>query len=229
MASMIGTWTGVTWSSGGQVTLTKVAPAGPNRLLIALYGTENTGGATPVTALTYGGQNLTLVKYVAVGTTVVNTLGVYYLAEPGISMATSSSLGITFTGSPPNAGYELVAGFISGANQATVIGDSESASNTAASGISSPALSPTNNGDLAFGLIVNSSSSYSSTYINNFSKVYTGAHPSGFQMDLGQKSCTGVSETPGVTGTGTNRLAIIGFVVKEMTNQVKDIISYCQV
>ncbi|MCP3915233.1 MAG: PKD domain-containing protein, partial [bacterium] len=87
---------------GGEWTTGTTHPAGTgsNRLLVvALGGESEVDGANDFTAVTYGGQSLTLLTGLetsAVGFSFVDQL--WYLDEAGIAAATSDAIAVTVTG-----------------------------------------------------------------------------------------------------------------------------------
>jgi hypothetical protein len=81
-----------TWATG----LTRSVSAGTNRCLVVVAGLENGTGSRNITAMTYGGQAMTQVSEIVVGSAFTARLEVWYLLEAGIALASSTTITPTY-------------------------------------------------------------------------------------------------------------------------------------
>jgi hypothetical protein len=101
IAARVGAWT---------TGLTHTAGAGNDRLLVFMVGYEN--GTDPlVNAVSYGGQSLTRINGVAVGTTSRVRIELWYLKQAGIVAATNGTFVVTYGGANPTSQHFAAATF----------------------------------------------------------------------------------------------------------------------
>jgi hypothetical protein len=116
------------WTTG----LTHVAGTGNGRVLVFLVGYENATDVG-VTAVTYGGQNLTRADGTVAGTSTVGRIELWYLPEAGIAAAVGDTFGVTYGGTSPTEEHHAAATFRNVAQTAPVLD-----TDTNATGASTP-------------------------------------------------------------------------------------------
>ncbi len=185
------------------------AESGSNRLLVFTAHAEHNASLT-LDGVSYGGKAMTEVieksedsgGYYAV-------TGIYILKEDDIADASGSSFSVTWSTTPVRT-PEYTSVFLTGVNQTTPIGDTESAGGTSST-ISTSSLS-TSDGDMAI----------LAATCGNLGDYSTGG---GFTEALeitvddgdgvvGYLSATGASVTPSVTHSNVNRHSLVGIVVQ---------------
>ena len=199
------------WVTG----LTHAKESGTNRALIFIAHTEHSADVN-LTGVTYGGQAMTKITDIRVGTGTSNRVYVvaYRLNESGVAAATSppGTFALTWLGgvTPTSRSYTSV--FLSNVNQTVPIGATARTSATTGTTITTSSLA-TSRGDM---VIENATSSTTGNY----------TEPAGWTEDVdlgvtgydgmdGHKFATGVNEVPSVTHP-TGRHVLIGFVVKAL-------------
>ena len=179
---------------------------GGNRILVLIAHAEE-AGAINLSSITYGGQPMTKVIDIIVGTSYQAYVVAYILDEAGVAAATSGTFVPTWSTTPDDVSYSSV--FLENVDQTTLIG--ASASNTSTTtGITTVPLA-TEDGDMVIDAATcGNVSNY--TINNGFTKA--------IELDMasstgvtGYKSASGATETPSVTNSNTNRQVLIGFVV----------------
>jgi hypothetical protein len=195
------------WISG----LTHAKEAGTNRALILIAHVEE-AGAINLSSVTYGGQSMTKVIDIIVGTNPTAYVAAYILNETGIAAATSDTFTPTWSTTPDNVGYASV--FLKNVNQSDSIG--ASGSNSTATGSPNPieisAGLVTNDGDM---VIEAATCGNAGNYTLNYGFIEgIDQQMSSSTGVTGYKAATGAVEYPSATfNTGPNRQVIIGFVV----------------
>jgi hypothetical protein len=219
------TLSATTWPPGTTVELagswlagtTHAKENGFNRALIFIAHGEHPNSNMNLTSVTYGGQPMTKIIELNVGTGYRAYVVAYILKEAGIAAATSSTFTPTWSDSSGAYGYASV--FLQNVDQTTSIG--ATASNSTNSGtdpISTSAL-VTDDGDMVIlGATCNNLGSY--TLGGGFTEgagtdQQFGDSTTGGTGVSGFKAATGASETPSADYSSTvGRQVIIGFVVK---------------
>ena len=213
LVSLLGSW--VTDTS-------HTKEAGSNRLLVVIGHAEGNAGSDTypyLSTVTYGGQTMTKI---AAKTQTWSGLtrayvAVFILNEAGVAAASGSTISATWGGSPTS--NSLTSAFLGNVDQANLIGDCAVNGVTNAATIATSALS-TSNGDM---VIAGATCTEAGTYSPN-NGFTEGAEPNISSADgcVDYKSATGAAETPSVThSSGTNRQAIIGFVVQAILDSNK--------
>ena len=143
------------WTTG----LTHTIGTGSNRLLVFTVGMENgmeasspPAGDRDVTAVSYGGQSLTLAAEVVVCSGSPNSFcdrtELWYLDEAGIQAATGSTFSVTWSGDPPFELEEYFAAVtLEGVDQSSPIGDTSTNSTTTANPIQTSGTLTVGQGD----------------------------------------------------------------------------------
>jgi len=201
------------WGTGTSHT----KESGTNRALIFVAHVEDDDGAINPTSATYGGQSMTKVIDEEVGTGFRAYVVAYILNETGVAAATNSNFVIDWGSNPPDiAAYSSV--FLQNVDHADLYGASDSSTMTASDTsetLTTSALS-TEDGDMVIDAATCGNSG-SFTVNNGFdegnNQQFEGTSPSATGV-TGNKSATGVNETPSVTHNKVNRMALLGFVVQ---------------
>ena len=185
--------------------------SGINRALILVVHAEH-DAATSITSVTYGGQPMTKINDIIVGTSWRAYVAAYVLDEAGVNTATGGTFSVNWSATPSYVAYSSV--FLQNVNQTAPIG--VYASNSTASSTPNPiATSPlvTSDGDMVI-LGATSGNSGSYTLQNDFIEGNDQSFGSTATGVTGYKPATGISEIPSAQHSGPNRQVIIGFVVK---------------
>jgi hypothetical protein len=194
---------------------THTRESGTNRALIFIAHGER-GGSMNLSSVTYGRQSMTKIiekNYSTSGTYAY--VAAYILNEAGIAAASSSSFSPTWSIMPTEYGYASV--FLSNVNQSDLVGGSASnGSGSTPATITTSALA-TSNGDMVIAAAT-AGERNSYTFNNGFTQRVNQLSNSVMDSSsgaVGNKSATGVNETPSVTFSGSlNRQVLIGFVVQ---------------
>jgi GH35 family endo-1,4-beta-xylanase len=202
------------WATG----TTHAKESGNNRALIFIAHGEHPSGNMNLTSVTYGGQAMTKIMELNVGTTYRAYVAAYMLNEAGIAAATTSTFTPTWSDSSGVYAYSSV--FLQNVDQTTSVG--ATASNSTNSGtdpISTSTSLATNNGDMVItGATCNNQGTY--TLGGGFTEGPStdqqfGDGTTGGTGVAGYKAATGANETPSADYSSTvGRQVIIGFVVQ---------------
>ena len=146
------------WATGFSHT----AQAGSNRALVFVWAAEDISSAPSNSAVTYGGQAMTLVASRSAGTGSYNSVEVWILNETGIAAASGSAFVVTPVGSPPSDAAGASHAFFGGVNQASLTGATAVASTDVSTPnpITTAALANTS-GDM---VIVGAAAGFAGTY-----------------------------------------------------------------
>ncbi|MGA2091872.1 MAG: fibronectin type III domain-containing protein [Sedimentisphaerales bacterium] len=200
------------WTTG----TTHAKEPGYNRALIFIAHGEHPSSNMNLTSVTYGGQAMTKIMELNVGTGYRAYVAAYLLKEAGIVAATSSTFTPTWSDSSGAYGYASV--FLQNVDQTNSIG--ATASNSTNSGtdpISTSTSLATSNGDMViFGATCNNLGSYTpgGGFTEGTDQQF-GDATTGGTGETGYKAATGANETPNADYSATvGRQVIIGFVVK---------------
>jgi hypothetical protein len=201
------------WDTG----LTHVAPAGTDRTLVFIAGNEpQTTPNITLDSLTYGGQTMTKINEVSVGTGPIAYVTMWYLDEGGIAAATGSTFVPTWSGTPATVLYSHA--FFEGVDQPTTIGAQDTNSSNAETPnplTISPALS-TNIGDMVV-VGAESGEDFGYTPQNGFTEGNDQSSTAGggsASLGTAYKPATGASETPSMlAGLPFNRQVIAAVVL----------------
>jgi hypothetical protein len=143
-----------TWTTG----LTHIPAAGANRLLVFITANEATTDRD-ITAVTYGGQNMTIgVEQVVNLGGLFSRAEIWYLDEAGISASAGSDFVVTYTGSPSESHH--AAATFSQINQASPIVATASSTTTSGVTISTPSFSVVQGGVSVAGAAHGAAGSY---------------------------------------------------------------------
>ncbi len=193
------------WVSGTSHT----KESGTNLALILIAHAEE-AGAVNLSSITYGGQPMTKVIDIAVGTSYQAYVAAYILDEAGVAAASSGTFVPTWSTTPDNVSYSSV--FLGNVDQTTLIGASASSTSTTTGNITITTVSlATEDGDMVIDAATcGNASNY--TVNNGFTEA--------IELDMasstgvaGYKFASGANETPSVTNDNANRQVLIGFVV----------------
>ncbi len=197
------------WATEADLSRTKVD--GTNRALIFIAHAEEEG-VISLNSVTYGGQPMTKINDIIVGTGWRAYVVAYILDEAGIAAATNDTFVPSWSTTPDFVAYSSV--FLQNVNQTALIG--ASASNSTASSTPNPITTSalaTNNGDMVIlGATCGNSGSY--TLQNGFTEGTDQSFGSTATGVTGYKSATGANEIPSAQHNNQNRQVIIGFVVQ---------------
>jgi len=186
---------------------------GYSRGLIFIAHAER-NGTISLSSVTYGGQAMTKVIDMVVGTSYQAYVAAFILNEAGVYAATNNTFVPTWSGTPDTGNDAYSSVFLENVDQTTSIGASASNSATSGDTITTSALA-TSDGDMA---IVAATCGNTGNYtVNN---VFTEALEQDMDSSTGTsgyKPATGASEIPSVTHSNANRQVLIGFVVKAAT------------
>lgn len=97
--------------------------SGSNRLLLLAVNTRTTNAAQ-LTAVTYGGQSMTLTEAAVIFQGPDSAVSFWFLNGAGIAAASNSDFGFTFNTTPVNDQLRAVAGSYTGVDQASPLIDS---------------------------------------------------------------------------------------------------------
>jgi hypothetical protein len=203
--SILGSW---------EPNLIHAKEAGGNRALIFIANAE--GSTAYLNSVTYGGQTMTRIMDVNVGSSMRNNAAAFILKESGIAAASGSTFVPSWSSTPSSTEYASV--FLSNVDQTNPIGakDSNSTTGTTPNPITTNPIA-NNNGDMVFVSAADGNPGVF-TLNNGFTEGADQADggSTGSTGVAGYKLATGVSEIPSATFTGNtvNRQVIIGFVVK---------------
>ena len=176
---------------------------------LLLFAHAEEAGAISLDSVTYGGQEMTKIIDVNVGTTSRVYVAGYILDEAGITAAVDGNFAFTWSTTPDREGYGSV--FLQNVDQTDPIGDSNK-NGTLSGNIISTSPLVTYDGDMVFDAATNSNTGFY-TVLNGFTE--------GLQLTItsadaveGYKPATGVDETPSVYHYNPLRQVLIGFVVQ---------------
>jgi fibronectin type 3 domain-containing protein len=195
------------WATG----TTHAKESGTSRALVLIVHAEH-DEATSITAVTYGGQPMTKINDIIVGTGWRAYVAAYTLDEAGVAAASSGNFNVTWSTTPDFVAYSSV--FLQNVNQTALIGAyaSSSTAGSTPNPITTSALA-TNNGDMVvLGATCGNSGSY--TLQNSFIEGNDQSFGSTATGVSGYKAATGAAETPSAQHNNPNRQVIIGFVVQ---------------
>jgi hypothetical protein len=190
--------------------------AGSDRLLlVGVYG-EDSGVASSVATVTWGGQTLTEIDEVVVGTGYSNLAWLGYLDETGIAGATGSTIVATWSGTTPNESVLYSAVTLENVDQATPIGGSSTGTALNTSTVQPAGALNVDTDDLA--VYVTASGAQGETH------TPASGYVEGTEQDSGGVGQVAATATKPITVTGTeqpvanwinpnNRLAIISTVI----------------
>jgi GH35 family endo-1,4-beta-xylanase len=195
------------WATG----TTHAKETGTSRALILIAHAEEEA-VISLNSVTYGGQPMTKINDIIVGTGWRAYVAAYILDEAGIAAASGDTFTPTWSTTPDFVAYSSV--FLQNVNQTALIG--AYASNSTASSTPNPITTSalaTNNGDMVvLGATCGNSGSY--TLQNSFIEGNDQSFGSTATGVSGYKAATGASETPSAQHNNVNRQVIIGFVVQ---------------
>ena len=117
------------WSSVNATTLTHSNGAGKNRVMIAVIGSES-NLTHIVSSVDYGGQAMTKVAEIEVGTSVFALISIWYLEERGIVAASTTTVTPTWDQGPNEFQNIIAAGTFEGVNQTSPIAQFNTDSDT---------------------------------------------------------------------------------------------------
>jgi hypothetical protein len=203
--SILGSW---------ETNLIHAKEVGGNRALIFIANAE--ASTAYLNSVTYGGQTMTRIMDVNVGSSTMNNAAAFILKESGIAAASGSTFIPSWSSTPDSTEYASV--FLSNVDQADPIGAKDSSSTTGETPnpiTTNPIAN--NNGDMVFVSAADGNPG-AFTLNNGFTEGadQAGSGSSGSTGVAGYKLATGVPEIPSATFTGStvNRQVIIGFVIK---------------
>ena len=208
------------WATG----LSHAAPGGSNRTLVFIAGNEHGASAATLSSVTFGGQPLTKVNDVTVGTTTTARVEIWILNEAGIAAASGSTFVPTWSASPNTPMYSHA--FFSGADQATPVG--AQATNSTASSTPNPittSVLANNSGDMiVVGAVSGNNGSY--TPQNGFSLGNN--QTAGVTTTLGTayNGTSGSAQTPSMQHSNPNRQVIAAFVLRALSSATPDVPMY---
>jgi len=197
------------WGTG----LSHTKETGTSRALVFIAHAESTSGAPILSSVTYGGQTMTKVVDINVGSTTRAHVAAFILNEAGVNAAISGTFTPTWSATPAYVGYASL--FLSNVDQTITVG--ATASNSTASSTPNPittAALSTSDGDMVIDAATcGNPGSY--TLNNGFTEGIDQTMGGTATGVTGHKLATGVNEIPSATyATGPNRQVIIGFVVQ---------------
>jgi GH35 family endo-1,4-beta-xylanase len=208
------------WATGTSHT----KESGYNRALIFIAHGENPDSDMNLTSVTYGGQVMTKIIEINIGTGYRAYVAAYILKEAGIAAATSSTFTPIWSNASGAYGYASV--FLQNVDQTNTIG--ATASNGGSSDpISTSTALATADGDMVFlGATCGNQGSYSVgggfTEGAGTDQQFGDATTGGTGV-AGHKAATGASETPSADYSSTvNRQVIIGFVIQAAAAIIDD-------
>src|SRR3990172_8107240 len=207
------------WATG----LSHAAPGGSNRALVFIAGNEHGASAATLSSVTFGGQPLTKVNDVTVGTTTTARVEIWILNEAGIAAASGSTFVPTWSASPNTPMYSHA--FFSGADQATPVG--AQATNSTASSTPNPittSVLANNSGDMiVVGAVSGNNGSY--TPQNGFSLGNN--QTAGVTTTLGTayNGTSGSAQTPSMQHSNPNRQVIAAFVLRALSSATPSLTS----
>jgi hypothetical protein len=190
------------WTTG----LTHTAGAGNNRLLVFFVGYENTTDVA-VSAVTYGGQNLTRAAGVLVGTTTLARAELWILPETGLVVATDTTLVVTYGDATP-AEVHYAAATFRNVRQTGLILDSEVAStNDATPNPIQTTVDVSADGMAVAAVVCGNAGSY--TWDNGWTEGTDQSVASSNSASADHANSTGGTDTASATHTGPNHQAIV--------------------
>jgi unsaturated rhamnogalacturonyl hydrolase len=187
--------------------------AGTDRALIFIAHAEHQG-VISLDSVTYGGQLMTKVNDVIIGTDWRAYAAAFVLDEAGVADANNDTFVPNWSTTPSYVVYSSV--FLENANQTAIT--AASATNGSASSTPNPITTSalaTNDGDMVIlGATAGNSGSY--TLQNGFTEGNDQSFGGTATGVTGYKSASGAAETPSAQHSSPNRQVIIGFVVNGM-------------
>ena len=186
--------------------------SGPNRQVIAAVELNAEPVPAPtLTSVTYGGQSLTKVNDIAVGTTFKASVEIWILDEAGIAAATGSTFVPTWSDMPNLPMYSHA--FFGGVDQVTPTG--AQATNSTGTSTPNPITTTglaTNDGDM---VVVGAVGGDDGTFTpqNGFLLGNNQNLVSTTTMGTAYKAATGATETPSMSHSSPNRRVIAAVVL----------------
>jgi hypothetical protein len=188
------------WTTG----LTHTAGAGNDRLLVFMVGYENASD-TLVSTVKYGGQSLTRINGVVVGT--ADRIELWYLKETGIVAATNTTFVVTWGGSAPTVPH-YAAATIRNVDQVTPVVTSAINSTNASTPNPLPiAVSVTSDGLAVAAAISGNTGSF--TWNNNWSEGTDQSLTSSNSTSADHYETASGTDTASATHTNQNKQAIV--------------------
>lgn len=188
------------WTTG----LTHTVGTGSNRLLMFAVGYENSSDVG-VSAVSYGGQSLTKITGVVVGT--ADRVELWYLNENQIASASGSTFTITWGGTAPTDPMYAAATFANVYQPTPIAGSSTNSSNTATPNPITASRAVSAHGMSVSAVICGSNGSY--TWGNSFTEGTD--QTSGTTTNLSTANLLAAADgtaTASATHTGPNKQAI---------------------
>ncbi|MFC1677797.1 hypothetical protein ACFL3G_12150, partial [Planctomycetota bacterium] len=196
------------WTSGSSHT----AESGDNRLLIVTVNTEDDGDTLDMNSVTYGGRTLTEVVDYSYATTNTAYVGIFYLDDANLDLASGSTISLDWTTGPSKT-PSISSVFLENVDQSNPITDSNSGGGTTST-ITGGSLA-TSSGDMVLASATSGENGGDYTMNNSFTEDLEFA-PDSADAVCGHKDATGSNETPSVTAAGTfYRQAVAGVVVNK--------------
>jgi len=184
---------------------------GTNRALIFVEHAEH--GQTILNSVIYGGQAMTKVVDINVGTGTRAHVAAFVLNETGIAAATNNDFVVNWSATPGTVGYSSV--FLGNVDQMNIVGPNDSNATTTLDPITTDPLS-TSDGDMVI-LAATCGNSGTYTLSSGFTEGIDQQINSTATGVTGHKLATGAQETPSAEYSASiNRHVIIGFVVNAM-------------
>lgn len=191
-----------------------IQTSGPNRSLVVLVHGEHNSLNMSVATVTYGGQTMTKVIEKNQGAAARSYVAAFVLNDAGVTAAADNNIAVTWSQPPETGKSDVLSVLLKNVNQSTMTGASAAGGNDNATSASVSSALTTNSGDMA---IVGGTGAFQGTFNvgTGYTKGIETTTSTWGDAISGQKSATGINETPSVTISASMRLAVIGFVVKK--------------